>query len=213
MRLPERVYEVIVAFEGHDGVGKSTIINGVSELLVKAHYEIKVIQNPIPEFSELRHKVDSSHNIELAFLFYLMSSLHTLVRARCEVLYSGIDIVLIDRYIYSTLVSFCARGYQPAENMWGICPKPDLAFWVIVDEKIRRQRVISREKIESHDKNSLDPELISRADKLYESIGMIKIDNSRELNSAKNEVIGYLINYLNAAETGQNGQLRKNCSH
>lgn len=190
---------LMVVFEGHDGVGKSAIIREASCVLINMGFRVLNVDNPAPEFEKLRHGIDACHNLDISFKFYLMSSLHAMLCAEHESACGRYDIILIHRYIYSSLVSHQARGYQVPPDILDMFPKPALAFWIVTDEETRWRRVISRSDIIlQNDKDSLNHKLIEAANQLYAAFDMTIIDNSGDLGFAVTAVIQRIVTELGA---------------
>ncbi len=180
-----------VVFEGHDGVGKSSIIKVVQEYFTEIGWVVCCLKNPSTIFEKMRRSVDSSDNLVLSFRFYLMSSLF--VETQAELLETKNDLILIDRSIFSTIVSHTARGY-PIPVGIEYFSSPDLKFWIRVDEDLRRKRILDRScgEVTGHDAKTFSDKIIKQANDLYDRFDMIKIDNSRELRVATNEVINII---------------------
>lgn len=187
--------KMIIAFEGHDGVGKSTIVVAISKLFAKKGLRVATVSNTENGFLEIRKHVDEKNDLEQSFRFYLMCNL--LAMAVADSLLSEHDLILMDRSIYSTFVSHTALGYQIPIDPFAVCNIPDICFWIQVDEKIRQHRILKeKNKISPHDLESLNDSLIGYANNLYSKFDLIPVDNSKELEHSVQFIEKYLIERL-----------------
>lgn len=182
---------MLVILEGHDGVGKTFLSKKLSTYLSNKGFTVFQYKTPDPIFSEIRDVVENQNNLHNSFLFYLMSSLFTYTQS---LIHSSKDVIIFDRYIYSTIVSHSARGYEIPVNLLNILPKPDFSFWITASEDVRKKRILSRKQgdCKSHDLLSLDEQLIYLANNFYESFGMTIIDNSSNCNSAVKQILNHM---------------------
>ena len=182
---------MLVVFEGHDGVGKTFLSNKLSSHLTEKGFKVFHNKTPDPIFSEMRDFVDNQNNLKNSFLFYLMSSLFAYMQS---LIHSRNNIIILDRYIYSTIASHSARGYEIPVNLLNILPKPDYLFWITASEDVRKKRISSRTKkdCKSHDLSSLDAELIYSANNIYKKFEMTVIDNSLNYKIALRQILDYI---------------------
>ena len=129
-----------IVFEGIDGVGKTTIAlelkktlknKGISVIFYE-DYELKH-----PGFNKLKPLVKKIP-VTGSHLFYLASSVY-----KSQVIKKMLKKhwVICDRYFYSTNANHKARGSNlRIVNLIDLL-KPDYAFLLTVDEKIRQKRV------------------------------------------------------------------------
>lgn len=182
---------MLVVLEGHDGVGKTFLSNKLSSCLANKGFTVFQNKTPDPIFSKIRDIVDNQNNLHNSFMFYLMSSLFTYMQS---LVHSNKDIIILDRYIYSTIVSHSARGYELPDNLLKLFPKPDFSFWITASEDIRKKRIMSRKQSDCmrHDLSSLDEELINLANNLYKSFGMTIVDNSSNYDTAIKRILNHM---------------------
>lgn len=110
----------LLVFEGIDGVGKSTIINSLAELLVKDHRTVEIFAFPgVGEGTLGSHIYKIHHNPNsLGILSIDHSALQVLhvaahidsIRQEIVPALSTNDFVLLDRYWWSTLAYGVASG-------------------------------------------------------------------------------------------------------
>lgn len=159
---PQRPHEgLLIAFEGIDGVGKSTQVQAIAARLQAAGLTCRSTREPTfgPYGQQLRSSARSGRlSPEREFeLFILDRTEHvkTLIRPALD---AG-EIVLTDRYYFSTIAYQSIRGLDPIEIQTRneeIAPPPDLLliFDAPVDaalERIRRGRDESPDDFERED--------------------------------------------------------------
>jgi thymidylate kinase len=185
----------IIVFEGHDGVGKSTLINFISQKLESLGYSIYQLNNSKKNVLNL-FEFDSPdyQNLIYQTRLSLLTSLITSLKIENE--YEGIDLIFLHRYYYSTYVFASAMGVK-LPNLTHLFPQPKLAFWIKCSEEERYKRILSRKgKKTSSDFQSMNRELISKADKIYSRFNLIEIFNEDLILSSK-QVIDIILNNMN----------------
>ena len=66
--------------------------------------------------------------------------------------------------------------------------KPDLAVQITLDEPLRRKRMKLQKNLSDSDLETLDEELIKRADSIYEQLELLKIENSGTLEKTLKQI-------------------------
>ncbi len=124
----------LIAFEGIDGAGKSTLAGEVAEELRRAGSRVLITQRYlIPEITALWHRlveldaVDQGNAAVLAAADYF-TGLERGVRPALE----ASEVVLADRYFYSHLAHFGARGVPPGRlrRLFRGAREADLVFYL-----------------------------------------------------------------------------------
>ena len=131
---------MFVAFEGLDGVGKSSLVRELAR-----HYDGVHLDTPGSELSPLVDKLlDAFGEHQTArCLFYAASVLKVGQTARR--LSDAGETVFVDRYWLSTVSYARARGVTiDLSALEEEVPAPDLTVLVILEEKERRQRIYDR---------------------------------------------------------------------
>lgn len=130
----------IVAFDGLNGTGKTTIARNVSHRL-----GVEYVRTPPLKASVLREFFDDDPFSRAALLFYAS----WVVRLSEEVR-SGKhgDLVVCDRYVGSTLSYFSAAGNAAAEGLLGgdAVLRPCLTVLVVANEDARISRLAVRSR-------------------------------------------------------------------
>lgn len=141
---------MIVAFEGLNGTGKTTLARAVAEILGARYIAV-----PPPDTRELREFFDQTPFAESSLLFYLSFV------ARLSEDEAGRppgEILVVDRYVGSTL-SYCGAAGRDVSGLaarFRIRP-PDLTVLVTADEPTRRERLGERPAMRAIDRATLDP--------------------------------------------------------
>lgn len=186
--------KTLIAFEGHDGVGKTTLINLLKLELQKKGYAAKYFYSLPDKFNDMRKHIDSFNDLELSFWFYAIGDLMAVSNA----LGDDCEILLFDRYIYSTLVSHIARGLKVNdEKVLSFFPIPDMTFYINVDRNELCRRVFLRNDTESNDLEIVqNSKLLDVAEDLYGKYSMIYIDNNGNIAEAYSEILLHIEEYL-----------------
>lgn len=185
---------MIIVFEGHDGVGKTSVINSVKRLLQLNGKNVTIVKNPSKIYKNVRDGI--KNNLSASFYFSYSASMFALYEAE-YMKRLGYNIILMDRYYYSTLVSHMSRGFHVDMNYFDVFLKPDLVFWLKVSEETRCERLFGRKENLEHDMLTLNKDLIKKADEFYSSFGLIEIDNERELDIVAKDVYSIITKTIN----------------
>lgn len=164
----------IVTFDGHDCVGKTSLISSLVHQLSESGRSVAVLRTMTRDLDAER-KRDSSLSTNV--WFYLSAWLNT--EKEILSMRESAEFILIDRSYYSTLVLARVLGLRFPDFLLGTLLRPDFAIWVRVAEEERRRRV--REKALEADRVTIDDDLIRRADLEYSSLGLISIQNDGPL--------------------------------
>ena len=171
---------LIISFDGHDGTGKSTIINAVNEFLISRGMNTIIISNLELGADDLflKSQIDNAElNDELFCKYYFMLSFRKHLLS--EVYSMSYDVVIVDRYFYSSLAFCDVKGVQISDSGLRMIPAPSLGYWVTVDEQTRRERLFARPSklSESDIASTNDPDMILKANKTYSKFGLIRLDS------------------------------------
>lgn len=173
---------MIVAIEGVDGTGKSTL---ASEL--GSRNNMCVVRCSAPDYlTEVRQAMrkELDKYVQQHFTYYLCVLAMLLRENADDIAKRG---AVFDRYLYSTRVTHIAfdRHYNKGANIDQIVrlseeaeksvPKPDLVIFLRLDEKTRRERIALRASNNSIDTHS---DLIGLFEREFE----IEILRLRRLN-------------------------------
>ncbi len=181
----------IVAFEGIDGVGKTTI----SKLLVESiGYIYDTSYSAIDSYKTITKR--DEHVASLSFGYYLDN-----ISSNTNECHS--DIMVYDRCLLSALGYYCLRTnreptireiisleerYQPA----------DVTFVLSVKENIRRNRIFSKQYIDKYDIDSLSQKNSNYWVKFYNLAilgDVYYIDTNKNIHALLNEIQSILKSY------------------
>jgi dTMP kinase len=177
----------LIVFEGIDGVGKTTIALELKKALKKKgipviffeDYELKH-----PGFCPLKPLIKKIP-ITGSHLFYLASAVYKsqIIKKLLEKHW-----VICDRYFYSTNAYHKARGSNLKIQGMNDLLKPDYAFLLTIDEKIRQERVKQKLHITKAD---LIPKRVGffphKMESFLKKMDLVNIDNSVSVkNTIKN---------------------------
>lgn len=139
-----------IVFEGPDGVGKTTIINALSEMLKKEDLSVKIVNTGLwfidNAISELKKTENALYDFNAHFLLATANSILTYKQNN-----SGQNMIyLVDRYIYTTIAYNCALGFdfKLAEQISKLVPVPDIVFLCCLNTNILLERKKQIESIE-----------------------------------------------------------------
>ncbi len=166
---------MVIVFEGHDGSGKSTLIKHLQKDLELLNKSVIIIKCPSDEKKGNRQLIDDSNSLQNSFEFYLECCIDTSLRI--AEYRDIVDYILLDRYYFSTIVSHEARGLSVDRNLFNSLEKVDLKLEIKTNENIRRERVLLKNDMQSHDIKTFNDDLIQKADELYSMLGFIIIKN------------------------------------
>ncbi len=142
----------LIVLEGIDGTGKSTQATLLAEWLAEVSDQ-RVIHETEPTHSHFGEMIRTLAGKPRAKIDpWTMHAMFTMdrmehVRSTITPALSRNEIVILDRYYYSTAAYQGAFGVPPerilADNMM-FAPKPDLVFVLLADPKLLRQRIKKR---------------------------------------------------------------------
>lgn len=128
-----------VVIEGVDGVGKTTLARKLEEEC--GYYYLYTM--PIP-FKKIRSELESLQYPDARFFFYLTCVI-AFQRELCALLNEGYKVV-VDRYVYSTIVMHNAMGVNvECVNIKELpIMTPDISILLTCDSYERNKRILSR---------------------------------------------------------------------
>lgn len=140
-----------IVFEGPDGVGKTTIINALAEMLKKENLSVEIVNTGLwfidNAISELKKTENGLYDFNAHFLLATSNSILTYKQKNN----SGSNMIyLVDRYIYTTVAYNCALGFdfKLAEQISKLVPVPDIVFLCYLNTHILLERKKQIESIE-----------------------------------------------------------------
>jgi thymidylate kinase len=167
-----------IAIEGIDGVGKSTIVQGIASHLRSAGYAVRLFQGLCHPFRNLRSEIRDVHSVYARYLFYLASNaaISSVVRERITD-----EWIVCDRYVYTTQAYHIGFGLKhpiPLEEM--DLELPQHSFWIkLASEDIRQRRLADRGRFSPDDSLLRTGRgILDRVEEVYREHGLFPVDNS-----------------------------------
>jgi radical S-adenosyl methionine domain-containing protein 2 len=175
----------IVALEGLDGSGKSTLVRTLAETL-----GAQVVRCPLEGTEAERAIADASPPPERR-AWYLRAHYAAMARAT-ELVFAGVAVVM-DRSFASTLAYGAAeRGVVASlADVPGDLPRPDLLLLLEVEEGERVRRIATRERAETEEERQLREDAAFRERVLagYRALGAVSLDATRGAEEVLREAI------------------------
>jgi thymidylate kinase len=176
----------IIAVEGFDGVGKTTLSKYVSDFF---RYEYH--KSPTGIFAEVRNEFDKQGvSFSERLPFYIGDCI------RVSLLLSEFETqkFVLDRYYYSTIAYHEAKQQgltNPLLSIFYGLKQPDLVLLVKTDFNVLNERINQRNLKSLNDELFLNEELYNKIYKLYEkyiNIPCYIIDNNGLLEDSKEQI-------------------------
>lgn len=170
----------LIVIEGISGVGKTSIAKALSKE-ISAIY----IKTPIEPLDTIRSEVDSVFSNESKALYYLSSIVELSSRIDEMLKHSS---VVIDKYIYSSMVYPKINGIDFEIPSWLNIRKPDFAFLITLNENIRIERLIQRGSDLNINKH-IDKEKVQKIMDIYSNLGLIEISNNENIEDTISNIL------------------------
>ncbi len=190
---------MLIAIEGIDGAGKTTIVKFLEEELKKLGYDVVVFKEPTnSEFGKKIREILRTREIkpEEELELFIRDRDYDVKNNVIPALKSG-KIVLMDRYYYSTIAYQGALGidvdyiYKLNERF----PKPDLIVILDVKPEIGLQRIKNKRKPDRFE----DLEYLRRVREIFLSLkndNVVVINAERDLNDVKRVVLKTVLDFI-----------------
>ncbi len=181
---------MLIAVEGIDGSGKTTISSYIAELLRQKGYKVKVFKEPGD--SEYGKKIKNSEerlSPEEELELFLKDREIDVKKNILPALQKGY-VVVMDRYYLSNIAYQSARGIDAKlirEKNEKIAPKPDLTILLDVEPEIALKRIRGRSRLTPFEKLGY----LRKVRKYFlENMGetTVVVDASKPLEKVKEEV-------------------------
>jgi thymidylate kinase len=174
----------IITFDGHDNVGKTSLIKRCSELMIQNGKRTEICKSLNDAFDKHRHDSEYAQNNPW---FYLTAWKITEDKIRDASLEN--DYIFVDRSFYSTQVLCNVLEINFPEFVLDYFLNPDLAIQVKVCEEIRLQRMsLIRNQLSKVDKKTINKDLICKANKYYDTLGLYPFYNNGTLEQGANKL-------------------------
>ncbi len=190
----------LIAVEGIDGSGKTTIANFIKEELLKLGIPAVVLKEPTDgKYGKIIKESEKRFDPEKELELFILDRKEDVEKNILPTLNRGISVVM-DRYYYSSVAYQGARGIDPEEILKmneSIAPVPDLTILLDVDPEIALKRIENRKKLTPFE----DLDYLKKVREIFLSIKRPEIrivDASRNLDDVKDEVIYHVLELLSS---------------
>lgn len=196
---------MLIAIEGIDGSGKSTIANYLKEELEKEGFRVVVFKEPTNSVhgqkirQSFNNRLDAHKELEL----FLLDRKHDVEKNILPALKKGY-IIVMDRYYYSTIAYQGARGIdidKIKKMNEKIAPKPDLVIILDVKPEIGIRRI--KERGDKPNKFE-DLEYLEKVRKIFLELkddNIVIVDANKNIEFVKNEVLRVIKKFLKFKDT------------
>lgn len=193
---------MLIAVEGIDGAGKTTISNYIAKVLRERGYDVVVLKEPSDsEYGRVikssNRRLDPERELEL----FILDRIEDVRRNILPALKSG-KVVIMDRYYYSNIAYQSAVGLDGNEikrRNKEIAPQPDLTILLDVDPETALKRIVSRGKLTPFEKleylRKVREKFLEYADD-----STVIVDASKPLKEVENEVERIVTRFLRSRE-------------
>ncbi|MCD6494158.1 MAG: dTMP kinase [Archaeoglobaceae archaeon] len=201
---------MLIAIEGIDGSGKSTIANYLKEELEKEGFRVVVFKEPTNSIygqkirQSFNNRLDAHKELEL----FLLDRKHDVEKNILPALKKGY-IIVMDRYYYSTIAYQGARGIdidKIKKMNEKIAPKPDLVIILDVKPEIGIRRI--KERGDKPNKFE-DLEYLEKVRKIFLELkddNIVIVDANKNIEFVKNEVLRAIKKFLKFKDTQNSHQ-------
>ncbi len=172
-----------IVVEGISGVGKTTVAQELAKKL-NAIY----IKTPITPLDKMRAEIDTEYCSEAKALYYL-AGIAELSKRITKLLET--TSVVVDKYIYSSLVYPKINGVHFEIPTWANIRNPDYGFLVTVNEATRLERLVKRGSDLGVNKH-IDPEKVRSMMGVYRSLNLVEVTNDGLIEETVNAIIGHI---------------------
>jgi len=192
---------VLIAIEGIDGSGKTTVAEFLKNRLIEIGYEVILLKEPTdsPWGRKIKESYSSRLSPEEELELFLKDREYDAKENIIPALEKGM-VVIMDRYYYSTIAYQGALGFDTEElrdRNEKIAPKPDLLIVLDLPPEKALKRVKKRGEPNEFEKS----EYLRKVREIFLSIPeAVVVDADRETEEIKREVLEKVIEVLERNE-------------
>jgi len=192
---------VLIAIEGIDGSGKTTVAEFLKNRLMEIGYEVILLKEPTdsPWGRKIKESYSSRLSPEEELELFLKDREYDAKENIIPALEKGM-VVIMDRYYYSTIAYQGALGFDTEElrdRNEKIAPKPDLLIVLDLPPEKALKRVKKRGEPNEFEKS----EYLRKVREIFLSIPeAVVVDADRETEEIKREVFEKVIEVLERNE-------------
>jgi len=199
---------MLIAIEGIDGSGKSTIVKFIAKELKKRGFDVITFKEPTDsEWGKKIKELLKNRNVkpEEELELFLKDREYDVKNNILPALKSG-KIVLMDRYYYSTIAYQGALGLdieEIKEMNERIAPKPDLVIVLDVKPEIAMSRIKAKRKPDRFE----NLEYLKKVREIFLKLknNVIVVNAEKGLEEVKSEVLEIVLNFLKLRYEKANG--------
>jgi dTMP kinase len=169
---------VFVVIEGLDGVGKSSVAQGLAAKMTEGGFHSTSLRCPMGDYKLSEPYVRHECGTDARYLFYLSGVKHSSDIIRNLLTKQS---VVLDRYYYSTLAYHRACGMRVTVDIDSMdLLQPNFRYLLTVaDERVRQARLKSRKEVNPSDQVArVSGGLIDRIESEFKTFGLIEIDTT-----------------------------------
>lgn len=192
---------MLIAIEGIDGSGKTTVAEFLKNRLIEIGYEVILLKEPTdsPWGRKIKESYSSRLSPEEELELFLKDREYDAKENIIPALEKGM-VVIMDRYYYSTIAYQGALGFDTEElrdRNEKIAPKPDLLIVLDLPPEKALKRVKKRGEPNEFEKS----EYLRKVREIFLSIPeAVVVDADRETEEIKREVFEKVIEVLERNE-------------
>lgn len=189
---------MLIAIEGIDGSGKTTVTNYIADELRKRGYDVVVLKEPTnSEYGKkIRQILRSRKTNPFEELELFVKDREWNVQNNVLPALKEGKIVIMDRYYYSTIAYQGALGIdvEYIRKMNEIFPKPDLIIILDVSPETALRRIKTKRMPDRFE----DLEYLKKVREIFLNLknNIVIIDAERKLNEVKRDVLKVVLNTL-----------------
>ena len=197
---------MFISFEGTEGVGKTTLIDGLASYLRSQQRQVTVTREPggTPVAEQIRELLLASHSeplhvdTELLLLYASRAQhIHTVIKPALNKHHT----VLCDRFVDATVAYQCGgRGVNSERVAWlnqqFVACMPQLTFWLDAPVEVGMQRAKKRAQLDRFEQER--SEFFERVRASYQQLyaqnptRIIRLDATLDAQSLQTQAISYL---------------------
>ncbi len=188
---------MLIAIEGIDGTGKTTVAKFLRDELEKMGYRAVLLREPTN--SEWGIKIKKSMNARLSadeeLKLFILDRKYNVEKNILPALRSG-KIVIMDRYYYSTIAYQGARGIDIEEikRMNDFAPEPDVVILLDAPPDLCIERIKKRGERNSFERLSY----LKKVREIFKSLNdkLVIVNASKSVGEVKKEVLDIVLKHM-----------------
>jgi len=208
---PQPSSGLLIAVEGTDGSGKTTLVSAITAALQKRGVPVLATSQPTPSmrsteiFRLALHNDAPADDYRALYLSTLGDRLYHCNVAVGPRLATG-EIVISDRYVFTTFANVMARGHEFEPWLRDVCrylPRPHLALWADAPPDLAVARIRAR----PDDANPLDEDYLARLHEAFAAMSdageLLRLDTSGDASRPVAEALALIDGLLTQRRTGK----------